>query len=392
MTARAQLPDVLGSKPKGASDINTHTHTITFFKDQFASTLRFADLTLPQLANGMAKGIRPKKMQLPWLKLAVFGNKRTDKNCLRHNANVVEISGIEGEHDAGTMSFDAAVRAMRAANIRCLLYTSPSYEPVTKEKWRVLVPLSRNHPPDKHAGMVARVNGVLGGVFTQECFTLSQAYLFGRVAGHMHRVEVIDGDFVDQRDDTIAGQIGKGGSTGPRAEFNSSSPDPRDPEPVEYWRVEAALAAISPNCPYAAWLAVAAALYRSFGDNGFELFDRWSAKATGTAADGTPQYTRAKSLERWRARARSRSSPQARSSGLPIGPTGAGATTSGIFQPSVGRAPELQKGPAAQRRSRRARGLATAQSRDRLAPNTRSPSTSGASSIRLRCRAGCCRN
>ena len=116
-----------------------------------------ADLTLPQLADRIAKQTAASKMELPWLKLAIFGNKRSDKNCLRTNANVLQITGIEVEHDAGEISFDTAIAAMRKAGIRSLLYTSPSYVPATKERWRILVPLSQNHPPDD-AGKICRAH------------------------------------------------------------------------------------------------------------------------------------------------------------------------------------------------------------------------------------------
>ena len=140
-----------------ASDIDTRTVRITFFPDEAAQSLRTADLTLPQLADRIAKQTAASKMELPWLKLAVFGNKRSEKNCLRTNANVVQITGIEIEHDAGEISFDTAIAAMRKARVRSLLYTSPSYVPATKERWRILVPLSQNLSA-RDAGEVCRAH------------------------------------------------------------------------------------------------------------------------------------------------------------------------------------------------------------------------------------------
>ena len=148
---------------KTASDIDTRTVKITFFPDEAAQSLRTADLTLSQLADRIAKQTAASKMELPWLKLAIFGNKRSEKNCLRTNDNVAQITGIETEHDAGEISFDTAIAVMRKARIRSLLYTSPSYVPATKERWRILVPLSQNYPAETREKLVARINGLFGG-------------------------------------------------------------------------------------------------------------------------------------------------------------------------------------------------------------------------------------
>ena len=201
MNAPAQPPPA--DEFETASDIDTRTVRVTFFPDEAAQSLRTADLTLPQLADRIAKQTAASKMELPWLKLAIFGNKRSEKNCLRTNANVLQITGIEVEHDAGEISFDTAIAVMRKAGIRSLLYTSPSYVPATKERWRILVPLSQNHPPEVREKFVARVNGLFGGKIAPESFVLSQAYLYGHVDNPDHRVEVIDGDFLDLRDDTL---------------------------------------------------------------------------------------------------------------------------------------------------------------------------------------------
>ena len=244
-------------------------------------------------------------MELPWLKLAIFGNKKSEKNCLRTNANMLHVTGIEAEHDAGEISFDTAIAVMREARIRSLLYTSPSYVPAAKERWRILVPLSQNHPPETREKLVARINGLFGGKIAPESFTLSQAYLFGHVNNPDHRVEVVDGDFLDLRDDLYAGSIFKDGSrVGDQAANGNSNGEGQqqhhksrkddDPEPVDRDKIEAALNVISSDCSYEIWLKVAAALRYALGEAGFELFDQWSAKANA------PQYTSEKSRERWR--------------------------------------------------------------------------------------------
>ena len=300
----APIPPPPADEFETASDIDTRTVRITFFPDEAAQSLLTADLTLSQLADRIAKQVAASKMELPWLKLAVFGNKRSEKNCLRTNANVVQITGIETEHDAGEIAFDTAIAVMREVRVRSLLYTSPSYMPATKERWRILVPLSQNYSPETRENFVARINGIFGGKIAPESFALSQAYLFGHVNNPDHRVEVVDGDFFDLRDDLYAGSIFKDGSRvggradnagmngGDHQQHHKSRADD-DPEPVDRDKVEAALNVISSDCSYEIWRNVGGALYRALGDSGFELFDRWSAKATA-------KYNADECRERWR--------------------------------------------------------------------------------------------
>ena len=195
------------------TDIDTRKFTITLFKDKAAVKKWLIETTLPQLVDVIERWTAANKMQLPWLELAEFGDIASNAKCLRWNENVRAITGIEGEHDAGTMTFDEALAILHKAGLRCILYTSPSYVPGIKERWRALVPTSRNLPPETRAKLVARLNGLLDGKLTGESFTLSQAYLFGSVAHNpAHRVEVLDGDFLDLRDDLYAGSIFKDGS------------------------------------------------------------------------------------------------------------------------------------------------------------------------------------
>ena len=196
--------------PEPASDIDTRTVTVTFFQNKSAQSQRCIDLTLPQLAKQIRLKTGPSKQELPWLKLMIFGNARSRRGCLRANANAEQLTGIEVEHDAGTVKFDEAIAIVRKTRLRALLYTSPSYAPAARERWRILLPLSGNLPPDMREMLVARVNGLFGGKLAGESFTLSQAYLYGRVNDNpAHRVEVIDGDFIDLRTDLDPGAIGK---------------------------------------------------------------------------------------------------------------------------------------------------------------------------------------
>ena len=140
----------------------------------------------------------------------VFGNTRSPRVACAPTPTRKQITGIEVEHDKGEIAFDTAIAVLRTAALRALPYTSPSYVPAAKERWRILLPLSNNLPPDMRAMLVARVNGLFGGKLAPESFVLSQAYLYGSVNDNpAHRVEVIDGDFIDLRTDLDPGAMGK---------------------------------------------------------------------------------------------------------------------------------------------------------------------------------------
>lgn len=182
---------------------------VTFFPDFAAKTKNEQRLSLRQLAPRLLNTTARVKADLPWLKLALFGSHTTEKRSLRNNENVREISGIEGDYDHEIMSVDEAVQIIRAAGIAALIYTSPSHTDDTP-RWRILCPLSRDYPPASRESFLARVNGLFHGALSRESFALSQSYYFGSVRrSPSHRVELIDGDYLDQRADLDAAAIGR---------------------------------------------------------------------------------------------------------------------------------------------------------------------------------------
>jgi hypothetical protein len=193
-----------------AQDIDVHLVPVTFFDDRFAAVKYEDRLTLPDLADEIRRLTDTSKKKLPWLKLALFGNVPSDKNCLRTNANTLLITGVEVDYDGGATTFDQAVERLAAAGLRALIYTSASYQKGVKEKWRVLCPTAHPRHPDDRRGLVAALNGVLGGGIDPASFNLSIAFYYGSVKSNpAHRVEVLDGDFIDNRGDLVAGAIDK---------------------------------------------------------------------------------------------------------------------------------------------------------------------------------------
>ena len=201
-------------EPYSNSDIDTRKITVTFIKDETGAEMRRVDMTLPQLAEHIRFQTAASKMALPWLKLALFGNKRSEKNSLRTNENVLQITGIEVEHDAGEIAFDdCACNHPQGRNpLHPLHVASPTF-PATRSAGASWCRCRRTIR--RRCGRSAsRASTACSAASSRgESFVLSQAYLYGSVNNNPdHRVEVIDGKFLDLRDDLYAGSIFKDGS------------------------------------------------------------------------------------------------------------------------------------------------------------------------------------
>ena len=157
------------------------------------------------------------KDALALLKMARFGDKRSAKNALRHDDNVLEVTGIIAEYDGEWVPMSAAADALSAAGIAALLYTSPNHQIVNPPKsfggprWRVLTtlacPLAGAVPELRaaHRHWCGVLNAVLGGVLSVESFTLSQSYYFGRLAGRADpEIITLSGTCLDQMNEPPA--------------------------------------------------------------------------------------------------------------------------------------------------------------------------------------------
>ena len=219
--------------------------TLTRFLSHEALTKHEATITLRDLAYNIAKTRKPTKVDLPWLKLASFGDVATDKGSLRNNANNAFRLGrrvaIIDQGDAGP---EAAAELLRQANIAALIYTSPSHHTVDKdgkylgERWRVLCPCSASCTTTERYALLSRVNGVLGGILASESFTQSQSYYFGGVGNAKPQTILVEGRPIDLATDLDATAVGKpGGEKLDRIEL------PKGLEPDE-----TALAALKAAC------------------------------------------------------------------------------------------------------------------------------------------------
>lgn len=176
---------------------------VTFFTDYAAATKREALVDLADLVRRIETTTGPAKAGLPWLKMARFGDVKTDKGSLRHDANMLAISGVELDYDSEIISVDEALERLGAAGILAVVYTSPSHSE-DAPRWRVLAPLSAEYPPSERDRFLARLNGLLGGVASNESWTRSQSYYYGSVNNNpSHRAVALAGqplDLIDELD------------------------------------------------------------------------------------------------------------------------------------------------------------------------------------------------
>jgi hypothetical protein len=259
----------------------------TFFRNKSAATLTARDMSLEELRELTLGTNEDIKDDLPLLKLATFGDKRSDKGSLRHNANVVSMSGIEADYDGEVMPFEEATKILEAARLSALLYTSPSH---TKDKprWRVLCRTSRDLPPGERAKLVARLNGIFDGVFAPESFALSQSYYYGSVKRNAaHRAVIVAGDCIDLRDDLDASAIGN--------VFNNEHQPNEKLAADDLEELAAAVAAIPNDIQdYCGWKNFGMAIYSATEGEGFKIFGDFSRRWIGG------DYNEAHTQKAWR--------------------------------------------------------------------------------------------
>lgn len=270
---------------------------ITKFNDAGAVCKFENRKSLRELAPIILRRTAATKDALPWLKVASFGDVPTMRGSLRHNANVASVDGVEGDHDAGTLTIEEAGERLRRAGLAALIYTTPSHTP-EKPRWRVLCPASRPLLPEERERLCARLNGVMGGALAAESFSLSQAYYYGSVGRNpAHRVDLLDGQAIDLATGLDASALGRDGTpyllvrATIEAEHAPGDLDKDDLGVEPPWqRIRAALDSI----PVSArddrethWRPVGMALHSETAgsEEGFDRWDEWSQASAKYNAD-----------------------------------------------------------------------------------------------------------
>ena len=200
-----------------------HPISLTFFENYAADKKREEVYSLRSLRGRVLSITKSRKADLPWLKAARFGDLKTNKNSLRHDSNVIAITGIEADYDGERVTIDEAVEKLTQAGVAALVYASPSHTEDTP-RWRVVCPTSEELPPERRAQLIGRLNGLFGGILAGESWTLSQSYYYGSVNRNpSHRAELVEGDYIDRLDDLDQIWIGKP-ATGAAPRVNGHAP------------------------------------------------------------------------------------------------------------------------------------------------------------------------
>jgi hypothetical protein len=187
----------------------------TRFDDVTGERAKCVPLEWTELVRGLREQPPQKasKAELPLLMLARIGDRRTERNSLRHVDNIEAVSGCEGDYDgskvdptAPRMSMTEAVARLEAAGIEALLYETPSSTDALP-RWRVLCPFSEPLALAERSRLLARVNGVLGGVLEPESFAPAQSFYFGHAQGRPYHCAHVAGAAVDTLHELDAGAL-----------------------------------------------------------------------------------------------------------------------------------------------------------------------------------------
>jgi hypothetical protein len=230
--------------------MSDNTIVITFFTDVRAQHCHWEGLTLPELAERIKATRAPDKAGLPLLKLGRFGNARSRNGSLRHDRNLIAVSGIEADYDGEVVTIEEAVETLQKALVEAIVYTSPSnlvdgHGP----RWRILAPLSREYPPEERGRFLARLGGLFRNgsatILAAESWTKSLSFFGGQAGDNPIEVIITEGQPIDLLDELDALALGRPQKL-KRLSTDTGPHNPGRPQ-AGIDDIRAALAAISNN-------------------------------------------------------------------------------------------------------------------------------------------------
>lgn len=258
----------------------------TFFPNDFAFKKSERTFTLREFKAKVKRTTAEKKSDLPWFKVARFGDKKTDKGSYRSNANLKNFDAIETDYDKGKISIEEACDLFEKAGLSGMCYETPSSAP-PNHSFRSVFACSRVMQPNERKALVARIKGLLDESFDDASFTSSQSYRYGGIEGRpAPKVMLFDGGgYIDRAHHLDAGAKGKSGSSN-RDLLGDDSPEGVKRHNAEkafsgdLKRLRECVMAIDPveHGGYRDWLGVIQAIdHETDGSaEGLELADEWS--------------------------------------------------------------------------------------------------------------------
>ena len=239
--------------------------TLTFFHDRAARRAELWTGTLDDTEARWVSTCARTKGALPLASGGRFGGAPSARGSLRHDANLVGVQSIIGEHDAGWFGPDAAKARFHKAGVAALAYATPSSRD-DAPRLRFILPLSAEHPPAAYKGLVDKLAAVLGeGVLAPESWVRSQAFYFGRVTGGPCNVFVVNGVPLDLvrtagRDPRHEGAEASVPDDDADADWTATVAQRPETPPPTMAQLREALSFIPPDLPRAEWVRIAAGL------------------------------------------------------------------------------------------------------------------------------------
>lgn len=273
----------------------TQTLVITTFPDVKATIKNQYDVTVEQLIKAVENPkVYKAKADMPLIKLATFGDIRTvPAQSLRNNDNVLEVYGIEGDYDEGKVSIEEASKNAERMGLNLIFYTTSRH---TKEapRWRVLAPLANPIQPEERDYWCGMLNYVVGGILGRESFALSQSFYYGKVEGMPYESKVVKGNALDTFDGQFDPIYVK------TVEAADEQAKPKTGASLTLDDARLALSFINPSITYSDWKDIGMALKDEFGDDGFALWNEWSAQDKSiNQATGKPNYQPRQMRGKW---------------------------------------------------------------------------------------------
>lgn len=256
---------------------------VTWWRDTKGQGKDYVDTSWPMFVERLWEIEGHDKNSAPLIKLAKFGDARTVKGSLRHDANVEAITGIEGDYDGGEVPPEEALHRLEKYHIKAVIVTTHSHRR-DSPRWRVLAPLSKEYPPTERRRFIAALNGMLGGVLNRESFTLSQSFFVGPSLDPSTEYKVLvpfddinEGRFLDDLEPIELDEVAiYPNEDGERASIGEHLPPPPGSGLPDL--VKTFLEHIEPD-DYLDWIRVGAALHYCDPSGGLEMWDEWSSRS-----------------------------------------------------------------------------------------------------------------
>jgi predicted P-loop ATPase len=184
------------------------------------------DMSVDEL-HAMATVVVKNAEDAPLFVYGRLGSKRSPRGSYRIDDNCLGRTGWVLDYDGSTppMPFAEGKQRCNDIGLACFGYTTKRHTPGAP-RWRIAGPFSREVTPAELPHLMARINGLIGGVAAPESAKLTQSWFIARVDGVLFDSFVGDGDAcLDELDALDASAIPIQGGPAPRPRAKKGAPD-----------------------------------------------------------------------------------------------------------------------------------------------------------------------